>query len=52
MYLGMGVILRRFNFELFDVVEERDVRTVRDCFVGLESPQSKGIRFKVVGKRE
>ncbi|KAL3465726.1 cytochrome P450 [Aspergillus heterothallicus] len=52
MYLGMGVILRRFNFELFDVDEERDVRTVRDCFVGLESPQSKGIRFKVVGKRE
>ncbi|KAL3449662.1 cytochrome P450 [Aspergillus insuetus] len=52
MYLGMGVILRRFNFELFDVVEERDVRTVRDCFVGLESPQSKGIRFKVVDKRE
>ncbi|KAL6231639.1 hypothetical protein BDW75DRAFT_247784 [Aspergillus navahoensis] len=52
MYLGIGVILRRFDFELHDVVEERDVRTVRDCFVGLESPQSKGIRFKVVGKRE
>ncbi|KIA75613.1 cytochrome P450 [Aspergillus ustus] len=52
MYLGMGVILRRFNFELFDVVEERDVRTMRDCFVGLESPESKGVRFKVVGTRE
>ncbi|KAL2828557.1 cytochrome P450 [Aspergillus pseudoustus] len=52
MYLGIGVILRRFNFELFDVVEERDVRTMRDCFVGLESPQSRGVRFKVVGTRE
>ncbi|KAL4968152.1 cytochrome P450 [Aspergillus stella-maris] len=51
MYLGMGVILRRFNLELYNVVKERDVDTVRDCFVGLESPESKGVRFKVLGKR-
>ncbi|KAL3473256.1 cytochrome P450 [Aspergillus californicus] len=52
MYMGMGVILRRFNFELHEVVKERDVDTVRDCFVGLEAPDSKGVRMKVVGRRE
>lgn len=52
MYLGLGVILRRFDFQLFDVVKERDVDTVRDCFVGLESPKSKGVRLRVMNKRE
>ncbi|KAL4759178.1 cytochrome P450 [Aspergillus foveolatus] len=52
MYLGLGVILRRFDFQLFDVVKERDVDTVRDCFVGLESPESKGVRLRVMNKRE
>ncbi|KAL4863046.1 hypothetical protein BDV12DRAFT_189958 [Aspergillus spectabilis] len=51
IYLGSAVLLRRFDFKLHEVVKERDVDVVRDCFVGLASPESRGIRFKVVGKR-
>lgn len=46
------MVLRRFDFELHDVVKERDIDVVRDCFVGLASPESRGIRFRVLGKRD
>jgi hypothetical protein len=52
MNLATAALLRRFEFELDDdVVRERDVDVVRDCVVGLATPESKGIRFKVVRKR-
>ena len=52
IYLGSAVILRCFEFVLHDVVKERDLDVVRDCFVGLASPESRGIRFRVLRKRE
>lgn len=53
MNLATAALLRRFEFELdHDVVRERDVDVVRDCVVGLATPQSKGIRFKVIRKRD
>ena len=51
IYLGLAAMLRRFNFALVDTVRERDIDTVRDCFVGKASPQSKGVRVKVLAKR-
>lgn len=52
MHLATACVLRRFELELDDdVVRERDVDVVRDCVIGLPPPKSKGIRFKVVGKR-
>jgi hypothetical protein len=51
IYLASAFLLRRFNFELYDVVKERDVDVVRDCFVGLTRPDTKGVRFKVLNKR-
>lgn len=36
---------------MYDVVYERDIEVVRDCFVGLASPESKGVRFKIMSRR-
>ncbi len=52
IHLGVAALLRRFDMELFDTVRERDVDTVRDCFVGMTSPESKGVRVRILGKRE
>jgi hypothetical protein len=53
MHLATAALLRRFELVLDDdVVRERDVDVVRDCVVGLPTPQSKGIRFKVLGRRQ
>ena len=51
IYLGLAAMFRRFELELFDTLRKRDVDTVRDCFVGMPSPESKGVRLKVLGKR-
>ena len=52
IYLGLAAVLRRFKLELDDdVLRERDVDTVRDCFVGMPSPRGKGVRIRVVGER-
>lgn len=51
MYLGIAAILRRFELELDDVVRERDIDTVRDCFVGMPSPQAKGVNVRVLRER-
>ncbi|PGH14041.1 hypothetical protein AJ79_03311 [Helicocarpus griseus UAMH5409] len=51
IYLASAVMLRRFNFELYDVVKERDIDVVRDCFVGMARPDTRGVRFKVLSKR-
>jgi hypothetical protein len=51
LYLGLAAVLRRFELELYDTVRERDVDTVRDCFVGMPTPEAKGVRVRVLGKR-
>ncbi|KAK5046635.1 hypothetical protein LTR84_007396 [Exophiala bonariae] len=52
IYLAAATVLRRFEFALHDVIYERDVEVVRDCFVGLASPKSKGVRFKITNRRK
>ncbi|PGH08703.1 hypothetical protein AJ80_07824 [Polytolypa hystricis UAMH7299] len=51
IHLASAILLRRFNFELYDVVRERDIDVLRDCFVGMAHPKSQGVRFKVLSRR-
>lgn len=50
MYLALAAVLRRFDLELYDVDEPRDIEIVRDCFIGLPSPAAKPLRVKVVSR--
>ncbi|PNS16982.1 Isotrichodermin C-15 hydroxylase [Sphaceloma murrayae] len=52
MYLASAAILRRFDMELFDTVRERDIDVVRDCLVGMPGYASKGVRVRILGRRE
>ncbi|KAB5558628.1 cytochrome P450, partial [Coniochaeta sp. 2T2.1] len=51
LYLASAYVFRRFEMRLHDVVRERDVDSVRDAFIGLPSPQSKGVRLEILAKR-
>jgi hypothetical protein len=44
-------VLRRFELEMFDTIRERDIDSVRDYFVGLPTPGSKGLRVHVLRER-
>jgi cytochrome P450 len=52
LYLALTVLIRRFEFRLYDTVRERDVDAVRDCFVGETHPASQGIRVEIVAMRD
>jgi cytochrome P450 len=47
MYLTSAAMVRRFEVEFVDVVRERDIDVVRDCFVGFPKAESKGVRVKL-----
>jgi cytochrome P450 len=47
MYLGIAALVSQFDMELYDFDQQRDLDIVRDCFVGLPSKESKGVRVKV-----
>ncbi|KAK2630516.1 hypothetical protein QTJ16_001336 [Diplocarpon rosae] len=49
LYMALAMTIRRFDFELFDTVYERDIKVVRDCFLGEAGKGSLGVRVKVVG---
>lgn len=48
LYIVIASVFRRFDMELYDTVRERDVDAVRDCFIGETSPESRGVRVKIV----
>ncbi|KAF2467747.1 cytochrome P450 [Lindgomyces ingoldianus] len=50
MYLTLAKLIRRFDFELYDVVRERDIDNYRDCFLGEPRDDSLGVRMKVVAE--
>ena len=53
LYLTIAAVVRRFEFELLaDTDQERDVDIVRDCFVGLPSKESRGVRVHVRRERD
>ena len=47
MYLGVAALVSRFDMELYDFDQKRDLEIVRDTFVGLPSKESRGVRVKV-----
>ena len=48
MYLTLASIFRRFNFDLSEVVRERDIDCVRDCITAAPAFDSKGIIVRVL----
>ena len=47
LYMALAYVFRRFDMELFETTEERDVLTTRDCFIGLTDVTSPGIRVRI-----
>ena len=45
LYLVLGCLFRRFEMQLFEVVEERDIVFRRDWFAGEVGRESRGVRF-------
>lgn len=50
MYLAVATVLRRFGdrMRLYEVDFERDIKTVRDGFDAMPSPDSKGLRVVIL----
>ncbi|KAI0204166.1 cytochrome P450 [Astrocystis sublimbata] len=46
MYIVIACMFRRVDFDLHDTIKERDIDTVRDCFIAEVSPETKGVRIK------
>jgi hypothetical protein len=47
LYLGLAALIPRFEFELFDVVKERDIDYVGDFFLGEVRSDTHGVKVKV-----
>ena len=45
--LVISALVSRFDFELFDVVKDRDIDFVGDCFLGLVRSDSHGVQVLV-----
>jgi hypothetical protein len=52
MSMILAGVFRRFDLELVDTIYERDVKIVRDCFIGEVDPKTKGVHVKVVSQRK
>ncbi|KOS19895.1 Trichodiene oxygenase [Escovopsis weberi] len=49
MHMLTALLAARFDFELYKTTWDRDLKYVRDCFVGAVDSSSKGVRVKIVG---
>ncbi|KAG4029628.1 hypothetical protein MFRU_015g01640 [Monilinia fructicola] len=52
LYLTVALLVRRFEFQLYETSHDRDIEIVRDCFIGEPDPQSPGVRVRVVRERQ
>lgn len=50
LYFAIALIWRKLDLETYDTVEERDVLTTHDCFIGMPDLKSEGIKARVVGQ--
>jgi hypothetical protein len=50
LYLATALLWRRLDLEITDTVEERDVWTTNDCFIGMTALNSEGIKAKILGE--
>jgi cytochrome P450 len=51
MLMMLASVFRRFDLELVDTSYERDVKIVRDCFIGETDPNTEGVKIRVVKER-
>ena len=52
LYLILANVFRRFDFDVSEVIRERDVDVARDAIMAAQSPESKGILVKVLSVRD
>jgi hypothetical protein len=46
----MAMLWRRLDLEIHDTVEQRDVLTSYDCFIGMADLESEGVKAKIIGE--
>jgi hypothetical protein len=51
MYFALAKLIRRFEFELFDVAKERDIDHHRDWFLGEPRDDTMGVGMRVVREK-
>lgn len=49
LFLAVALLWRRFDLEIYDTTEERDVLTTHDCFLGMTDLKSEGIKARILG---
>ncbi|KAF2655197.1 hypothetical protein K491DRAFT_599229, partial [Lophiostoma macrostomum CBS 122681] len=47
----LTAVFRKFGLELFDTDYERDVKIVRDYFIGKLSKKARGVKVKMLSRR-
>lgn len=52
MLLTLAGVFRRFDLELVDTIFERDVKVIRDCFIGEVDHNTKGVQIRVLAERK
>jgi hypothetical protein len=50
LYFTIALLWRRLNLDIYDTVEEKDVMTTNDCFIGMTDLKSEGIKVKIIGE--
>lgn len=51
MFIILATLFRRFEMQVVDTVQERDVDIVRDYFVSKPSRKGKGVSLRIVRER-
>ncbi len=49
--MTLAAVFRRFELDLVDTSYERDVKIVRDCFIGEVDPRTEGVKIRVIRPR-
>jgi hypothetical protein len=52
LYFAIAMLWRSIELEVVDTLEERDVWTSNDCFIGMTDLKSEGIKVRVIGEVE
>ncbi|KAF2111418.1 cytochrome P450 [Lophiotrema nucula] len=50
LYFALAYLFRELEMEVVDTIEEKDVMTSHDCFIGMSDLGSEGIKIKILGE--
>ena len=48
--MTIAYVMRWMMMEVYDTVEDRDVLTTNDCFIGMTDLRSDGIKVRILGE--